>query len=268
MTCWPQVQEWTEHENFNNMTGFCCAMGGIRTKEAWLDVAGEPASSPVAHRAVLHTGISLLLWSLDGPRPPTFHYAHPVCQQKAPLTSSALSTKHWRPFHPGRKPQADFLSSRAREISPGLSLTPSGHWVSLSQLLRGRKGAGTYEHLLPTPAVLVLFRNSNFEENHEICYSQFREKARFREIKQFPHDHTAGTHREWGKGSMLIPNPPHPKHLSSAPCCLHQILTSPALYLAEESTGIQCLLMSCGHANHSGILLKCRFLVHVCCEVA
>lgn len=87
---------------------------------------------------------------------------------------------------------------------------------SLSQPLPAtqRKGAGTYERLLPTPAVLVLFRNSNFEENHEICYSQFREEGRFREVEQFPHDHTAGTHREWGKGSMLIPNPPHPKHLS------------------------------------------------------
>lgn len=44
---------------------------------------------------------------------------------------------------------------------------------------------------------------------------------------------------------MLIPNPPHPKCLSSAPCCLHQVLTSLALYLAEdqqEFSASQCFL--------------------------
>ena len=101
--------------------------------------------------------------------------------------------------------------------------------VSLSRLLRRRKGASTHEHLLPTPTMLVLFRNGNFEENHEIYNSQFREKTRFREVEQYPHDHTAGTHREWGKGTMLIPNPSHPKCPSSAPRCLHQVLTSLAL---------------------------------------
>ena len=61
--------------------------------------------------------------------------------------------------------------------------------------MEGGKVPALTEHLLPIPAVLVLFRDSNFEENHEILLFPFyREKMRFREVEQFAHGHTAGRH--------------------------------------------------------------------------